>query len=132
MRYTSTVREVELVRGEGVFDVGQEQHRPFVTTAADTDVVAVGTQFRVRLDGDVVVTVLEGTVGVSAGGRPDGDTGKSPTVLIPPNTTILNANDQVTVASNGDITDIETVDAFAATAWREGQTDLRWDTPCAK
>ncbi|MYJ76141.1 MAG: DUF4974 domain-containing protein [Gammaproteobacteria bacterium] len=121
VRYTSTLREVELVRGEGVFDVGREQNRPFVTTAADTDVVAVGTQFRVRLDGDVVVTVLEGTVGVSTGGWPDADTAKDRSILVRPNTAILNANDQVTVESNGDITDIETVDAFAATAWREGK-----------
>lgn len=121
VRYTSSLREVELVRGEGVFDVAQEQNRPFVTTAADTGVVAVGTQFRVRLDDNVVVTVLEGTVGVSAGGWPSEDTAKDRSVLVPPSTTILNANDQVTVASNGDITDIETVDALAATAWREGK-----------
>lgn len=120
VRYTPTLREVELVRGEGVFDVGQDQNRPFVATAADTDVVAVGTQFRVRFDGDVVVTVLEGTVGVSPGGRTDDDA-RHGSVLAQPNTTLLSANDQVTVASNGAITDIETVDAFAATAWREGK-----------
>ena len=120
VRYTPTLREVELVRGEGVFDVGQDQNRPFVATAADTDVVAVGTQFRVRFDGDVVVTVLEGTVGVSPRGRTDDDAGHG-SVLAQPNTTLLSANDQVTVASNGTITDIETVDAFAATAWREGK-----------
>ena len=83
VRYTSSLREVELVRGEGVFDVAQEQSRPFVTTAADTGVVAVGTQFRVRLDDNVVVTVLEGTVGVSAGGWPSEDTAKDRRVLVP-------------------------------------------------
>ncbi len=121
--YTDTAREVELTRGEGVFDVAHDEHRPFVATAADTEVVAVGTQFRVRLDAtDVTVTVLEGTVAVSPNVR-EPHIGRQPegTTVHQASTTLLNSNDQVTVVADGRTSDIESVDAFAATAWREGK-----------
>lgn len=119
VRYTKTSREVELVRGEGVFDVARDEQRPFVATAVDTEVVAVGTQFRLRLEAnDVTVTVLEGSVVVSPSvdhaQDPQGATGGQA------NRKLLTMNDQVTVAFDGRM-DVESVDAFAATAWREGK-----------
>ena len=119
VRYTKTSREVELVRGEGVFDVARDEHRPFVATAVDTEVVAVGTQFRLRLAAnDVTVTVLEGSVAVSpSGGHAQDPQGAADGQA---NRKLLTMNDQVTVAFDGRM-DVESVDAFAATAWREGK-----------
>ena len=123
VRYTETMREVELVRGEGVFDVAHDEHRPFVTTAVAAEVVAVGTQFRVRLDADdVTVTVLEGTVAVSPNVQQAEDRAQHPgTTVGPAHTALLNANDQITIGFDGRVNDIESVDAFEATAWREGK-----------
>jgi transmembrane sensor len=56
-------RVVNLNRGEAYFEVAKEPRRPFVVNAGNRRVVAVGTQFSVRRDGDTIqVIVTEGTV----------------------------------------------------------------------
>jgi transmembrane sensor len=56
-------RHVQLVRGESYFQVAKDKTRPFVVASGGARVVAVGTQFGVRRDGDVVhVYVTEGKV----------------------------------------------------------------------
>jgi len=64
--YSDTVRAVELVRGEALFDVAKNKARPFVVAAGDTSVRVVGTSFSVRrIDtAPVQVLVREGTVEV--------------------------------------------------------------------
>lgn len=119
VRYNPDLRAVELNRGEGVFDVSRDAQRPFVVAAADAEVVAIGTQFRVRLVGrDVTVTVLEGAVAVfnrhASGALPQG------AVRSRSEPTLLYANDQITL-NDGTMTVVESVNALAATAWREGK-----------
>ena len=57
-------REVQLVRGEGRFQVAHDTQRPFVVSAGDAAVRAVGTAFSVRLrdSAQVEVLVAEGAV----------------------------------------------------------------------
>ena len=120
VRYSPEVRTVELNSGEGVFDVSQDAQRPFVVAARDAEVVAIGTQFRVRLAGDdVTVTVIEGAVAVFD--RPDSGA-MSPQGSIRPDAdpTLLYANDQITLSS-GVMSAVESVNASVATAWREGK-----------
>ena len=58
-------RTVVLDRGEAVFKVFHDPKRPFRVLAGGGVITAVGTAFNVRrLDGMVVVTVVEGTVEV--------------------------------------------------------------------
>ena len=58
-------RSVALLSGQAFFDVTGDPARPFVVTAGDTHVTAVGTRFDVRRDGDGArVTLLEGRVAV--------------------------------------------------------------------
>jgi transmembrane sensor len=61
-------REVRLLRGEGRFQVAHDAARPFVVTAADADVRAVGTAFSVRLHEAKRVDVLvsEGSVAIAS------------------------------------------------------------------
>jgi transmembrane sensor len=60
---TPAERRIELERGEAFFVVAKDQNRPFVVQAGRKRVVAVGTQFSVRRDGDELrVIVTEGTV----------------------------------------------------------------------
>ena len=120
VRYSPEERTVELNSGEGVFDVSRDAQRPFVVATRDAEVVAIGTQFRVRLvDGDVTVTVLEGAVAVFD--RPGSTTVSAPgSGRSESEPTLLYANDQITL-SNGAMSAVESVNASVATAWREGK-----------
>jgi len=65
VRYERGLRQVESERGQGVFSVAHDPGRPFRVTAGSAQVVAVGTEFDVYLQGEVtLVTVVEGRVAV--------------------------------------------------------------------
>jgi transmembrane sensor len=65
---TNTERDVELKHGEAFFEVSKDPSRPFVVHAGDKRVIAVGTKFSVRRDGDdIEVVVTEGKVRVEDG-----------------------------------------------------------------
>ncbi|MEJ0039666.1 MAG: FecR domain-containing protein [Gammaproteobacteria bacterium] len=65
----ATHRHVSLDTGEALFDVAKDPQRPFVVTAGDKEVVALGTSFVVRRDPrQLVVTLVEGRLRVTAGG----------------------------------------------------------------
>jgi len=75
IRVSVTPRErgVDLERGEAFFEVAHDPSRPFVVKVGAKRVVAVGTQFSVRRDGDdVQVIVTEGTVRLEPGDRRHG------------------------------------------------------------
>ncbi len=64
---TKERRQIELRRGEALFTVAHDAHRPFDVKAGDTVVRAVGTAFSVRLNDDqkqVDVIVTEGRVAI--------------------------------------------------------------------
>jgi transmembrane sensor len=62
---TDTERRVELGHGEAFFEVSKDPVRPFIVHAGGKRVVAVGTKFSVRRDGnDIEVVVTEGKVRV--------------------------------------------------------------------
>lgn len=64
---TDTERKVQLARGEAYFEVAKDPRRPFVVDAGSKRIVAVGTAFSVRREGDEVeVVVTEGVVRVEA------------------------------------------------------------------
>ncbi|MEJ0037784.1 MAG: FecR domain-containing protein [Gammaproteobacteria bacterium] len=58
-----TERRIDLAEGEAFFEVAKDPSRPFVVHAGNRRVIAVGTKFSVRRDGDNVrVVVTEGVV----------------------------------------------------------------------
>jgi transmembrane sensor len=60
---SETERRVELGHGEAFFEVSKDTTRPFVVRAGNKRVIAVGTKFSVRREGNVVqVVVTEGKV----------------------------------------------------------------------
>lgn len=64
--YTATERRVRLVRGEAHFTVAKNPERPFVVSAGQVSVRAVGTAFNVRMRSAAVeVLVTEGKVQVN-------------------------------------------------------------------
>ena len=66
INYTRLRRDVRLVAGQALFKVAHDTARPFVVAAANHEVVAVGTEFEVRLEGqNVRVALLQGRVRVA-------------------------------------------------------------------
>ena len=67
---TEKERRVELKHGEAFFEVAKDASRPFVVSAGGQRIVAVGTAFSVRRQGnDIRVIVSEGKVRVEVPGK---------------------------------------------------------------
>lgn len=78
--YAGDTREVQLKEGEALFEVAKDPSRPFIVTAGNRQVRALGTTFAVRRGDDrVAVMLVEGRVEVTE------DTGgvSTPTTLAP-------------------------------------------------
>src|SRR3984893_17167442 len=85
---TDTERRVELGHGEAFFEVSKDPKRPFVVRAGDKRVIAVGTKFSVRREGDdIEIVVTEGKVRVEDGaaGRSSRVGGSTDVFLTPGN-----------------------------------------------
>ncbi len=121
--FTTGMRRVRLDRGEAMFEVAPDADRPFIVTAGDTQVRAIGTVFIVRRDGDsVVVTLIKGKVAVSDIAAPQ--RGRTPVPAAE-----LSPGERLTASTDGPaIVEPESIEA--ATAWRRGQAIFR-ETPLA-
>ncbi|MBI1685169.1 FecR family protein [Caulobacter hibisci] len=65
VRFSGSRRDIRLVRGQALFDVAHDAARPFIVSAGDTSVTALGTRFDVRREeGGAKVTLLRGAVEV--------------------------------------------------------------------
>ena len=107
--YSDSERRVELVRGEAFFEVAHNAARPFIVTAGDRQVVAIGTTFVVRYEAArTAVTLLEGSVTVS----PATDKGLT-----------LAPGERVTFAAGGSRR-LDEPKIEAVTAWRRGEVML--------
>lgn len=115
-------RHIDLARGEAFFDVAKDPARPFAVAAGTRRIVAVGTRFSVRRDGDDVrVVVTEGTVRLES----DPVDGNSQPVTLLPAGSVAIANRNGVLVRAGSIEDAEQfVD------WRRGYLVFR-DTPLA-
>ena len=104
VRYTSSHRDLQLLQGEALFDVGGDARRPFVVEAGDVAVTALGTRFNVyRHDLITDISVAQGAVRISAGARASAR---------------VNAGEQARV-DGGRITIRGNANIAAALAWRE-------------
>jgi len=76
VRFTEELREISLLQGEALFDVAKNKKRPFIVSAGDTQIRAVGTSFTVSMlpEKPVEVLVKEGVVEL----RRAGDTAAIP------------------------------------------------------
>lgn len=114
VRFNAERRQIELDRGEAMFEVAHDAERPFVVVAGDTRVQAIGTVFTVRRTrDDVIVTLIKGKVAVSHGRARTGGVIEAPVVLRP--------GEKLTEPAEGQRR-IEPESVEAATAWRRGQT----------
>ncbi|PSJ39080.1 FecR family protein [Allosphingosinicella deserti] len=119
--FDDKVRRVTLDRGEAMFEVAPNPDRPFVVTAGDRTVRAVGTAFIVRRSGSsVVVTLIEGKVAV-APLRETPEGAEAPA--------LLTAGERLIATAEAPPL-IDQPSMEAATAWRRGQAVFN-DTPLA-
>lgn len=108
VRFGASQRRVRLNRGEVLFDVAHDAHRPFVVRVrGGEEVRALGTSFVVRDVDGIAVTLLQGKVDVT---RATGDGADRRVVLAPGDRLSIGATwlvDRPSVA--------------AVTAWRHGE-----------
>ena len=110
-------REVLLVRGEGRFQVAHDTRRPFVVSAGDAAVRAVGTAFSVRLreSAQVEVLVAEGAVQIDT----------THAVQAPP----VHAGEAAVLHSDHiAVSRVEPQQLERRFAWTSGQIQLRGET----
>jgi transmembrane sensor len=70
LAWSENERRVELRHGEAFFEVAKDPNRPFVVAVGKNRVVAVGTAFSVRREGeDLRVAVVEGKIRVDVPGK---------------------------------------------------------------
>jgi transmembrane sensor len=110
-------RRVELISGEALFDVVHDESRPFSVILVGSEIRVLGTRFDVyRKDsGDVIVTVLEGTVEVRGFGRG---------AARPEWVRRVTANQQIAYRSIGLVAEPHATDALLAVTWRSGVLQL--------
>lgn len=109
IHYDRHSRRVELETGEAQFDVAQLADRPFIVTAGDRQVTALGTSFVVRRDDQrLAVTLVEGRVTVNQ-------------------TFTLTPGERLTLTPGG-AARLDKPPIDKTTAWRRGQVVLD-DTP---
>lgn len=124
MRYTGSVRLVELRGGEAYFDVAVDHERPFVVMAEGISVRAVGTAFNVRkAKGEVVVTVAEGTVDVYRAERAK-DVGSNDDPRPASGAVRVNAGNEVLWVEGGRQPVVSSVDLQRALSWRQGRLEF--------
>jgi transmembrane sensor len=106
-------RRVALLEGEALFDVMHDEKRPFYVAVDNSEIQVRGTRFNVyrKKSGDVVVTVLEGTVDVQELGQDSNS---------PAWKRELRADQRIVYRSIGLIQDVHDTKAIEAVKWREG------------
>lgn len=124
--YQIANRHVVLREGQALFEVAEDANRPFVVTAGDRRIVALGTAFDVRVNEDrgVQVTLIEGRVAIDKVTAESvlPVTPVSPSVesqpLVPGEQLVVRGNEQPVVA---------TADTERVVSWREGRLIFRDD-----
>ncbi|WP_084399935.1 FecR family protein [Henriciella aquimarina] len=121
VRFTDARREIELSRGQGYFEVAKDADRPFIVTAGDKQVMALGTVFDVHYEPArrIAVTLVEGLVDVddapSAAGGGANAKPASGVRLHPGERLVVSGREQ----------QVETVDVTEMTSWRSGKIIFR-------
>jgi transmembrane sensor len=139
--FSVSERSVRLVRGQAFFEVAKDASRPFAVDTGTRRLIAVGTAFDVRLDGDrLKVTMVEGTVRVehtgqqikppleqaapkaldSAGGESGASQSRSTQAGESGATALITAGEQlITDTQRDDL--VRATDPELETSWRRGQ-----------
>ncbi len=112
--YVAERRIVRLLRGQALFAVAKDPHRPFVVHAGTNQVTALGTVFAVRLDASrMKILLVEGKVVIDE----DEDSPRDKSAVMVP---VVLAPGETLVTTDGAKPVVERVDVDQALRWREG------------
>jgi transmembrane sensor len=129
LHFSGRRRDVELIAGQANFEVAKDPSRPFVVTAGNRAVRAVGTQFDVYKSADeVTVTLIEGKVAVTPAGAPEPAGPISAANPIGSDEIILNAGEQLSYGGKVARVQPTKADLPRVEAWRARKLDFS-DTP---
>lgn len=121
VQYRDDARNVTLVSGQALFEVAKDPDHPFVVTAGDRRITALGTAFDVRVsDRDFAVTLIEGRVSV----EPAAQQGATRPVAL---RTELSPGEQLVVVAAAPAPQIRKADTKRAISWRDGQVIFQND-----
>lgn len=120
VRFTSAEREILLARGQGYFEVAKDADRPFIVSAGDKRIMALGTIFDVHYGDDkrVRVTLVEGVVNVN-----NAPLRQKEGVMAADKGVRLHPGEQLFASAQN--TQVETVDLDETTSWRTGKLVFR-------
>lgn len=111
VRLERTSRRVQLRRGQALFEVAKDKHRPFVVQAGRSAITALGTVFNVKVAStNLHVVLVEGRVAVNATAS-----ARSAAVVLTPGQELL---------ATGGLVRVRAIDAAAALLWRKGLIEL--------
>lgn len=133
VHYKNEIRGVELVKGEALFEVAKDAMHPFVVTAGNIHVRAVGTAFTVHYQTERVgVLVTEGRVAVEEVTAPLAP-GFPTAAAAKPEPVFLDAGGRVEVPVNQALSPalvqpVSNADMAEALSWREKRLEFS-DTP---
>lgn len=130
VKLTATRRDVELRRGEALFEVAHDKSRPFVVRANKTAVRAVGTAFAVRLQSTQVdVTVTEGVVELSnAAADSSRSVASAASPSQPPQRVSANERAVILPAAAPEVSAIPALQLSRQLAWRDGMVSFDGET----
>jgi transmembrane sensor len=121
--YSPARRDIRLLQGQALFSVAHNASRPFVVTAGDRTVTALGTKFDVRLDGAAVKVVLvEGRVAVEPL-RLRGVERIAPVLA----RHTLDPGEELIAVPDANV-QVASTDTVQATSWQRGQVIFRDNT----
>jgi transmembrane sensor len=113
VHFSKAARLLTLERGRARFDVAHDVTRPFLVSAGDRTVIAVGTSFSVeRLGPKVLVTLIQGRVVIK-------DTGPTQKAAPQPAVSLIAGEELVAVAEKPP--SVAAVDLKQAAAWEAGR-----------
>ena len=118
--FNTQQRHVRLMSGEAFFKVAKRPDWPFVVTAGNHEVTAVGTAFAVRRDEErMAVTLVEGKVAVTAVAQ---SLNEKTTPATPP--MMLSPGERLTYDGSSQSPKLDRPQVDKVTAWRQGVVDI--------
>ena len=128
--FTAAPRRLELRDGEAFFQVKHDRQRPFVVSAGNLQITAIGTAFNVRRTGrEVAVTVQEGIVEVRRIREPQAtpSSGGRAATRVPQAMRAAAGEQLVFDTRSGSIRE-SLIDPAVALAWRGGRLEFTGDS----
>jgi transmembrane sensor len=124
VRYDKKLRKVSLERGEALFEVAKNPTWPFVVSARNREIRALGTAFDVRSEErKLAVMLVEGSVAVASSAG-TGQEALFARIQVPsPQAIVLSPGERLTLAS-GSAPRIDRPAIDGLTAWERGQVEL--------